>query len=222
MVVSTVTTTDKERLAKIAAEYSKKGYDVIIEPQEQDLPDFLQSYQPALIARQNNHNIVIEIASRYSPQFQNYLPALTKEIEQHNDWQLDLVMTKSEELSASFHSSESLSFPEIKRRLQIAKGMITQPLESVLIYVWSLGEATLRLLAQQENTVLKSNSTNSLVNQLVVEGVISRTEYQCLIDSLPLRDAAAHGFQIHNLNWESIEHLIVNIEQLLTYLPSQE
>jgi hypothetical protein len=100
--------------------------------------------------------------------------------------------------------------------------MLAQPLESVLIYVWSLGEATLRLLAQQENIALKSHAATNLVNQLVVEGAISRTEYQCLIDTLPLRNAAAHGFQINNLNWESIERLIVTIEQLLAYLTSPE
>lgn len=190
----------------------------MIEPQKQDLPSFLQSYQPAIIARQGSHNIVVEIAFRHSPQFQQYLPSLTKEIEQHSDWQLDLVMTKSEESSDSFNGSESLPLLEIQHRLQIAKGMIAQPLEAVLIYAWSLGEASLRLLAQQENIVLKSYSTTSLVHQLVVEGVISRAEYQCLIDSLPLRNAAANGFQIHNLNWALIEQLIVTIEQLLAYL----
>jgi REase_AHJR-like len=222
MIVSTVITSDREKLVKVAAEYSRKGYEVVIEPQKQDLPDFLQSYQPVIIARQGNHNIVVEIASRHSPQFQHYLPSLTKEIEQHSDWQLDLVMTKSEESADSFHRSESLSLLEIQHRLQIAKGMLAQPLESVLIYVWSLGEATLRLLAQQENIALKSHATTNLVNQLVVEGAISRTEYQCLIDTLPLRNAAAHGFQINNLNWESIEQLIVTIEQLLAYLTSLE
>ncbi len=218
MFVSTVTVSDQERLMKIAAEYSKKGYEVVIEPREEDLPDFLQSYQPSIIARQGNHNIVVEIAFRHSPQFQHYLPALTKEIEQHSGWQLDLVMTKSEESVNFFCSSESLSLFEIQRRLQLAKSMIGQPLESVLIYVWSLGEATLRLLAQQENIISKGHAANNLVNQLVVEGVISRTEYQCLMDFLPLRNAAAHGFQINNLNWESIEQLMVTVEQLLAYL----
>jgi REase_AHJR-like len=222
MIVSTVVNPEKERIIKIAAEYSKKGYEVMIGPQKEDLPSFLHPYQPAIIARQGNHNIIVEIASRHSPQFQQYLPSLTKEIEQHSDWQLDLVMTKSEESSDSFHSSEPLSLLEIQRRLQITKGMIAQPLESVLIYAWSLGEAALRLLAQQENIVLKNNAPINLVNQLVVEGAISRAEYQCLIDSLPLRNAAAHGFQINNLTWESIEQLIVTIEQLLAYVTSPE
>jgi uncharacterized protein YutE (UPF0331/DUF86 family) len=222
MIASIDTATDRERLVKIAAEYSKKGYEVVIEPQQQDLPDFLQSYQPAIIARQGKHNIVIEIASRHSPKFQHYLPTLIKEIEQQDGWQLDLVMTKSEKPSDSLSQAEPLSLTEVQSRLKIAKEMTTQPLESVIVYVWSLAEAALRLLSKQENLDLQGYSTNDLIKKLVVEGVISRAEYQCFIDSLTLRNHAIHSFQVNDLNWEMIDRLIATTEQILEYLSPQQ
>jgi uncharacterized protein YutE (UPF0331/DUF86 family) len=57
-----------------------------------------------------------------------------------------------------------------------------------------------------------------LVKQLVTEGVISRPEYQLLMDALSLRNAIAHGFKATQITQESVYQLIDVAEQLLKTL----
>ena len=41
---------ERQRVQKVGQVYRDKGYDVLIEPQGDQLPDFLQAFQPDLIA----------------------------------------------------------------------------------------------------------------------------------------------------------------------------
>ncbi len=44
--------------------YRGKGYDVSIEPQGDQLPDFLQAFRPDLIARKGDEHIVVKVRVR--------------------------------------------------------------------------------------------------------------------------------------------------------------
>ena len=43
--------------------YRGKGYDVSIEPQGGQLPDFLQAFRPDLIAHKGDEHIVVEVTT---------------------------------------------------------------------------------------------------------------------------------------------------------------
>ena len=43
---------ERERLLEVAEEYRQKGYEVLLSPQPEALPDFLRGYRPDLIVRQ--------------------------------------------------------------------------------------------------------------------------------------------------------------------------
>lgn len=60
------------------------------------------------------------------------------------------------------------------------------------------------------------------MKQLATEGVISRFEYQLLMDALLLRNAIAHGFKTTQFTQESVHKLIEITEQLLKALDSGE
>ncbi|MDZ8070296.1 MAG: hypothetical protein RMY64_32595 [Nostoc sp. DedQUE08] len=54
-----------------------------------------------------------------------------------------------------------------------------------------------------------------LVKQLATEGVISKSEYQLLMNALPLRNSIAHGFKTTQITQNSVSELIELTEQLL-------
>ena len=92
-------------------------------------------------------------------------------------------MTNSEDALYSSQIEDSLQVDEIKSRLQIAKKLTINHPESAILYVWSLAEATLRLLADYEGLMLqKLESPLHLLKQLVTEGVISQTDYLSITD----------------------------------------
>jgi uncharacterized protein YutE (UPF0331/DUF86 family) len=210
---------ERERLLQLAEEYRNKGYEVSFHPSPDDLPDFLKTYRPDMIVRREDESVIIEVKSRSSLNSSTqYLRNLAQAVEHHPGWRFELVMTNSEDATYPSKAESSLQKPEIETRLEVAKQLATQHPESAILYSWSLVEATLRLVAEHEGLSLREFDPLYLIKQLVTEGVISRSEYQILMDALSLRNAIAHGFKTTQLTQESVYRLINIAEQLLEAL----
>jgi uncharacterized protein YutE (UPF0331/DUF86 family) len=211
---------ERERLLQLAEEYRDKGYEISFHPNPEDLPDFLRNYRPDMIVRRGDEAVIIEVKSRRSlnSSSRQYLQNLAQSVEQHPGWRFELVMTNPEDAVYSPKAESSLQQPEIETRLQVARQLATQHPESAILYSWSLVEATLRLVAEHEGMSLQRLDPLYLVKQLVTEGVISRPEYQLLMDALALRNAIAHGFKATQITQESVYQLIDVTEQLLKTL----
>jgi uncharacterized protein YutE (UPF0331/DUF86 family) len=215
------TSRERERLLTIANEYRDKGYEVEFQPSPEDLPDFLKNYRPNLIARRHDEAVVVEVASRHSlnDYSSQYLSRLAQIVEQHPTWRLDLVMTNPEEVLNLSKPKDSLQKQEIVSQLLGVRQLAQQHLESALLYAWSLVEATLRLVAENEKfSFQRSKSPSYLIKLLVTEGVISREEYELLMNALSLRHTIAHGFKTTQLTPNSVYSLIDITEQLLKTL----
>jgi uncharacterized protein YutE (UPF0331/DUF86 family) len=213
---------ERERLLKLAEEYRHQGYDVLSKPRSEDLPDFLKNYRPDLIARRGHEAVVIEVESRSSLNSSStqYLRNLAQVVEQHSGWRFELVMVNPEEsrYSQTAEGEESLQEHEIKSRLQIAKQLLIEHPESAILYSWSLVEATLRLVAEAEGLSLQRFDPPYLIKRLATEGVISKSEYQLLMNALSLRNAIAHGFKTTPITQNSVSELVEIAEQLLKTL----
>jgi hypothetical protein len=211
---------ERERLLQLAEEYRNKGYEVFLQPNLEDLPDFLRSYRPDLIAKQVNDSVIVEVKSRssLSSSSTQYLRNLAQVVEQHPGWRFELVMTNPEDATYFLKAESSLQQPEIEAGLQVARQLVAQHPESAILYSWSLVEATLRLVSEHEGLSLQRFDPLYLVKQLVTEGVISRPEYQLLMNAISLRNAIAHGFKRTQLMQESVYELIDMTEKLLETL----
>ncbi|MEH2420661.1 MAG: hypothetical protein V7K48_06850 [Nostoc sp.] len=211
---------ERERLLKLAEEYRKKGYEVFFHPNIEDLPEFLNNYRPDMIVRKGEENVVIEVKSRSSlnSSSNQYLGNLAQAVERHPGWRFELVMTNPEDTTYSPKAEGSLQEHEIESQLQVARQLTTQHPELALLSSWSLVEATLRLLAQKEELSLERFDPRYLIKQLATEGVISKSEYQLLMNLLPLRNSIAHGFKTTQITQNSVYELIELTEQLLRTL----
>jgi uncharacterized protein YutE (UPF0331/DUF86 family) len=214
---------ERERLIRLAEEYRDKGYEISFHPNPEDLPDFLKNYRPDMIARRDDEAVVVEVKSRSSLNSSTqYLRNLAQVVEQHPGWRFELVMTNPEDAEYSQSAEGSLQEAEIESRLQVARQLTTQHLESAILYSWSLVEATLRLVAENEGLSLQRFDPLYLVKQLATEGVISKSEYQLLMNALSLRNSIAHGFKTTQLTQESLYDLINITERLLKALHSDK
>ncbi|WP_143589363.1 MULTISPECIES: YraN family protein [Cyanophyceae] len=211
---------ERERLLQLAEEYREKGYEISFEPNPEDLPDFLKNYRPDMIVRRGDEAVIVEVKSRRSlnASSRQYLQTLVQSVEQHPGWRFELVMTNPEDVVFSLQAESPLQKPEIETRLQVARKLAMQHPESAILYAWSLVEATLRLVAEHERMSLQRLDPLYLVKQLMTEGVISRPEYQLLIDGLSLRNAIAHGFKANQVTKGSVYQLIDLTELLLKTL----
>jgi Holliday junction resolvase len=57
---------ERQRARMLAEEYRRKGYEVVEEPSQEQLPDFLFGYHPDLLIRKGDEAIVVEVKSRTS------------------------------------------------------------------------------------------------------------------------------------------------------------
>lgn len=215
---------EREQLLKLAEEYRHQGYEVSFHPSPEDLPNFLSSYRPDMIVRRGEEAVVIEVKTRssLSAASTEYLRNLAQVVEQHPGWRFELVVTNPGDTTYSQEAEESFQAHEIKSRLQVARQLSEQHPESAILYSWSLVEATLRLVAEKEGLSLKRFDPLYLVKQLTTEGVISRSEYQLLMNALSLRNAIAHGFKTTQITQNFVYELIEITEQLLEALHSDE
>ncbi|MEH1850808.1 MAG: hypothetical protein V7L11_03760 [Nostoc sp.] len=211
---------ERERLLKLAEEYREKGYEVFFHPNPEELPDFLNHYRPDMIVRRGEENVVIEVKSRSSLNSSSNqdLRNLAQAVEKHPGWRFELVMTNPKDIMYSLKAEGSLQEHEIESQLQVTRQLITQHPESAILYSWSLLEATLRLIAQKEELSLQRFDPLYLVKQLAIEGVISKSQYQLLMNSLLLRNSIAHGFKTTQITQNSVYELIELTEQLLRTL----
>ncbi|MEH2310473.1 MAG: hypothetical protein V7K35_03360 [Nostoc sp.] len=211
---------ERERLLKLAEEYREKGYEVFFHPNIEDLPEFLNNYRPDMIVRKGEENVVIEVKSRSSlnSSSNQYLGNLAKAVEKYPGWRFELVMTNPEDIMYSLKAEGSLQEHEIESQLQVARQLTTQHPKSAILYSWSLVEATLRLIAQKEELSLQRFDPLYLVKQLAIEGIISKSKYQLLMNALLLRNSIAHGFKTTELTQNSVYELIELTEQFLRTL----
>ncbi len=206
----------RERLLKLAESYKGKGYEVILNPSAEDLPEFLNAYHPDMVVHRGNDNVAVEVKSRFSlTNSSSYLRDLAEVIEQHPDWRLELVVANSEKTAYLQKAEESLQVSEITSGLQFARQLAAQNTESALLYAWSLAEATLRLVADKEGLPIKRIDGLHLIGQLATEGVISSSVYRLLTDALSLRNAIAHGFKTTQPLQNAVRDVITVSEQLL-------
>lgn len=213
---------ERLRLLELVTEYRQKGYEVILSPKPEELPDFLRSYRPDMIVSRGEEKVVIEVKSRPSIASAQYLRGLAQAVEEHPGWRVELVMTNSEDALYSAKVEGSLQEHEIKSQLQVARKLTVDHPESAILYAWSLAEATLRLLANKEGLDLQRPEPLRLLKQLATEGVISKAEYQSLMNASPLRNAIAHGFKTTHLTPNVVLNLIEVTEQLLNSLNTSE
>src|SRR5437763_1996687 len=101
------------RLRDVAEDYRRRGYRVIVEPSVNQLPEFLQSYHPDLIAESTDESIVVELKSSGTASEKDDWAQLAEAVRQHPGWRLELVLgTDRDQLAA-----EPIPRTEVEARL---------------------------------------------------------------------------------------------------------
>jgi len=188
-------TTEREAIRQYADWYSRHGYQVSIEPSPRELPEFLRTLSPDIIARGNGENIVVEIKTSSPVSFER-VQRLARALEHRAGWKLQVVyvdlpdpewqpppqLPGTEDLLARLGLISSAAEDEDQRRLQF-------------LLLWSIIEAAARhRLSAAKIPPTSRISSSALLKMLLTEGVIEEDDYALLRRGLAARNAIAHGF----------------------------
>lgn len=196
------------RVQKVGQVYRDKGYDVLIEPQGNQLPDFLQAFQPDLIAHKGDEHIVVEVRTRGQVSDFPQVNELAKVVRNEADWKFELFLLGPEN-SFFVNGARLFTVEEIRsKRKEVALFVENGHLEAAFLMGWSLVEATLRVLAVKEGIEGETATPDYLLKQMTFEGLIARETYHDLKQAQQTRDAIAHGFKSSQLTVETVQELI--------------
>ena len=206
---------ERQRVQKVGQVYRDKGYDVLIEPQSDQLPDFLQAFQPDLIAHKGDEHIVVEVRVRGQVSDFPQVNELAKVVRNEADWKFQLVLLGPE--NSFFVDGASLfTVEEIRSKIvEVALFVENGYLEAAFLMGWSLAEATLRVLAVKEGIEGETATPDYLLKQMTFEGIIARETYHDLKHAQKTRNAIAHGFKSSQLTVETVQELIDLIDGVL-------
>lgn len=196
------------RVQKVGQAYRDKGYDVLIEPQGDQLPDFLQAFRPDLIAHKGDEHIVVEVRMRGQVSDFPQVNELAKVVRNEADWKFELFLLGPEN-SFFVNGARLFTVEEIRSKIvEVALFVENGHLEAAFLMGWSLVEATLRVLAVKEGIEGETATPDYLLKQMTFEGLIARETYHDLKHAQQTRDAIAHGFKSSQLTVETVQELI--------------
>ena len=199
---------ERQRVQKVGQVYCDKGYDVLIEPQGDRLPDFLQAFRPDLIAYKGDEHIVVEVRTRGQVSDFPQVNELAKVVRNEVGWKFQLFLLGPE--NSFFVNGASLfTVEEIRLKIKEVTFFVeNRHLEAAFLIGWSLVEATLRVLAVKEGIEGETATPDYLLKQMTFEGIIARETYHDLKHAQQTRNAIVHGFKPSQLTVETVQELI--------------
>ncbi len=207
---------ERQRARAIAEEYRSKGYEVIEEPSPEQLPEFLAGYHPDLLARKGDEAIVVEVKSRSSLAKEPQIRDLAQLLQTMPHWHFELVVVGEGEQLSVPEGARPFERDDILRGIEAAEKLVASGFsEAALLLAWSTLEGTVRLLTEEEGIVLDRLSPLYILKQAVINGVISRDDYNFLAHVMKYRNALIHGFKPIDFDPTLVKDLISTTKRLL-------
>jgi REase_AHJR-like len=217
-----VTSPERQRARALAEEYRSRGYEVIEEPSPAQLPDFLSGYRPDLLVRKGDEAIIVEVKSRSSLAKDAQIRDLAQLLRTKPHWSFELVVVGEGERIRAPEGARPFERDDILRGIEAAEKLLESGFsEAALLLAWSIAEATVRLLIEEEGIVLDHLNPPYILKQAVMNGVIARDEYNFLTNVIKYRNALVHGFKAIDFDPALVSELISRTKRLLQSTSAQ-
>jgi uncharacterized protein YutE (UPF0331/DUF86 family) len=188
---------------EIAQKYERQGYRVIVEPTQDELPDFLKAFRPDIIASRQDESVVVEVKAGGKSRPADY-HELAVLLSHKPGWRFDLAVANGEQAA----DKESISLEEILALLKEGEDLEQRGRrEASLLVTWPAIEAALRLAAEGRGVELPDLFPRTLISRLYSDGVLDERDYQALRQGLMARNAVVHGFREKSLSANLLTHL---------------
>lgn len=204
--------TEAQFIAKTAAEYRSRGYEVW-----QEVPlDFMPRFRADLLVRKDGETKVIEVKTRTSLAVTPAIEQLAKAINAQPDWSFDLLVVGEPERLDAPESAQPFASESIDWRIdQAEKALAAGFAEAAFLMAWSACEAAVRTLVTAEGVEIERvTHSGYILGQAVFHGAISRNDDEYLSDMMAYRNAIVHGFSVNDFDNERVKNLIAAARKL--------
>jgi hypothetical protein len=188
--------------SKVADKYRAQGFEVVLEPQNAELPFDLGTYRPDLIAKKSpNEGYIIEVKSSVSRIPIDRYREIAEIVAQHVGWRFLLVTGEDVSLSEQATDDDGLLTWEqmLQRQIQAERLLSLGEAEGAFLSLWGILEAALRRQANKMSIPIERFPTLSLINHLYSQGELSIEQFDKVKALQAIRNRFVHGYQTPNL-----------------------
>jgi uncharacterized protein YutE (UPF0331/DUF86 family) len=213
---------EEEAIRAIAARYQSRGYNVVVRPGPELLPEPLKGTRPDLLAGNSTENVVIEVKSKASLPRPTEPKRIAQSVATLPGWRFELVVVNPELQSSVPARGETLSLEQIHERLDEAKTLVSSShFIAAFVIAWSAAEAVLRQIASKNGLDTAGYSPAALYKELYSAGIITRRAYETLAEAVEARNSLVHGFKVSEVPLKAkLQSLIGTVDRLLRELHS--
>lgn len=208
--------TDPERvtLERLREDFEAKGYQFVLEPHRDQLPDFLGSYRPDAIAIGQHDKVIIEVKPPGSPQTSIPSAQLSQRIVPQNGWRYLLVYAGQDpsefiELSRPQKSQIDDAIEEVRSLEQSGH------IRAAMIECWSLLEALARRIYPEDiRFSMRPLSPMEVVERLAMDGQIGDGDAKRLRALSSIRNSLVHGDLNVSVAADDVHFLLETIKNI--------
>lgn len=224
---------DRNLVESFRPHYEQNGFEYIVEPSPEKLPPFLAEFRPVAVAisrERGNSGVAVGVRRfRQSQERNQALSDLAAEVAKHPEWTLDIVY------STPFHRLGGWLLPsdaEVREELSALSAQLENEAANedkigdervLLLLLWPLFEAAARRRLADEDIELGDPflSSTTVLEQLVLEGIISDEDGQLASILLQHKDYISAGFREPVVDAGQLRKLIDLTRRLLSSNRSQ-
>jgi hypothetical protein len=213
--------TDKRHartLENVAARYRREGYDVIVEPTQRDLPEWLTDFRPDLLARNDDEHVVVEVKEANSVRGQNWLALLADSVNQHEGWRFEFVTIPASRRVRTTDELRTIAGPRrVREYADAASDLEARGYnEQAFLLAWVAFEGALRTAFQRDGVKVGSANPTSLIKTLWSMGYLYEpADLERLEQLWELRNRLAHGYAIDYQSETDVRYLLELSTQLI-------
>lgn len=216
MMINSVQYPHEQLLLRVAKKYRRDKYEVVTEPQPDELPFDLGIYRPDLLVKKpDGTGYIIEIKSSASHVSVERYREIAEMISKYQGWRFLLVTGDDNFLDDEEDIEQLLSLREINERKVKSDHLVSiGELEAAFLSLWSIAEAIMRRQAKKALIPIERFPPISLIKHLFSQGELSMEQYDRAMALVEVRNRLVHGFQTHDLN-ESVNELQKLVDDLM-------
>ncbi len=216
-------TTFEDRLNRAADRYQQQGYQVIIRPGRDDLPEFAKDFRVEILATRAGRGVLATAKSSPSefeadPSLSGYAEA----IEKQPDWRYDVfVLGPSPRMTPRPRDAKEASPDEVSRSLDEAGRILDAGFAAqAVVAAWAALESAMRhRLRSQGRETDWGTSPRTMLNELRSSGNLLLDDFRALEDHLELRNTIVHGFSPTAVDPGVVPFLVDMARRLLEPIP---
>ena len=189
------TVKELQALRKLAEEYQKLGYTVVVEPSAALIPSFLGNYKPEILAKKDDEHLLFDVKLEGARDVAEFW-RMVAEVKRHAGWKLTGVTVPNvdPEVNTSGVLSD-LDVDGLRQQLHEIDLLSLDPqLQSVILpRLWVVYIAALRVLAVQEGFDRDGDADYERLVRAQSNGLISNAEFEEARALLGLRNSIVDG-----------------------------